>query len=347
MENWQRLLVIRSTALVALAVSVTLLTAYLLAYLLPQSHLCPFDSDCDEVLSSPFGTAAGVPLPVFGVLVFTAIFACSFAGNRRWLLVLRGLALAASVGGAALILIQVFVLQKVCPFCLIVDSCALLIAYVAFGYKPDAPPALTRRLRQIWSAAAVAALAAGAVLGTAGSWRSADEETLPPQVVALWVADKVNVVEITDFQCPHCRSMHQVLTRALDKNDPKIRFVRVMAPMPKHPLAREAARAYLAARALGKGEEMAEKLFEANNLSPDGCEELAVKIGLSLEAYRAALDSPEIDREIDANLAWVAKACPKGLPCLWVQERRFFGSQSGATLREAIAEAEQRLPTPP
>lgn len=337
----QRLFVIRLASLVALAFCTTLLTAYWR----PGVLLCPFDSDCDEVLTSRFGKIAGVPLPVFGLLGFTAIFAFSLSSRPRSAQLLRFLALVAAVSGGSLILIQFFVLLHLCPFCLVVDLCALVVAYAAFGWRPDALAIVSGRARLLWLASAVASLGLGAAFGAARSRMPADETATPPEVSAHWVPYKITIVEIVDFQCPHCRSMHKVLTQFLREQGDDIHFVRIVAPMEKHKQARDAARAYLCAEEQNKGDVMAEKLFAANDLTPAACERLAVSLGLSSERYRTCVASSEIDRKIDANLAWVEKACPQGLPCMWVQDQRLMGVQTYQELAIAVtnAMAERRL----
>jgi uncharacterized membrane protein len=133
MANGQRLLLLRSAALVTLAVSAALLAAYLR----PHSIVCGFDFDCEEMLSSPHGKLLGAPLPLWGILTFAAIFACTLSARSRWLWLLRFLALAAGIGGMSLIFVQVFVLRRVCPLCMIVDSCALIVAYAVFAGRGE------------------------------------------------------------------------------------------------------------------------------------------------------------------------------------------------------------------
>jgi 2-hydroxychromene-2-carboxylate isomerase len=124
--------------------------------------------------------------------------------------------------------------------------------------------------------------------------------------------------------------------------------VRIVAPMPKHEHGRDAARAYLAAWAQGKGDEMAELLFAAReqDLTPEGCEGLAESLGLSLSSYRSCVAAPETDSEIDANLEWVKSACPQGLPCIWMQDQRLLGLRGSMMLRDAFLAAERRPGAP-
>lgn len=336
MGNRQRLIVVRCTALAALVVC----TALLMGYLWPESRLCGFDSDCDEVLSSRFSKLLGIPLPAYGIVCFAAIFACSLSPHRRWGQVLRYLALAASLGGLALVLLQVFVLHRVCPFCLMVDCCALVLAYAAFGWRAEALPMAPGRVRQLWLGAAAAALALGAALGTASGWLPDQEATsVPPEVAAQWRPGKVTIVEVVDFQCPRCRIMDQVLSRFLREEGKDLHYVRIVAPMTKH---RDAARAYLCAQAQDKGEAMAEELFQAD-LTPDNCERIADSLGLAKTAYQTCVTSAETEEYIDATVAWVKAAVPKGLPCIWVQDQRLCGVQSREALWRAVLNAEKRL----
>jgi predicted DsbA family dithiol-disulfide isomerase len=171
-------------------------------------------------------------------------------------------------------------------------------------------------------------------------WHTAEETTLPPQVPTYWVPGKVTIVEAVDFQCPHCRQLHRLMRQFLRDQGEGIRLVRVMAPMAKNPHARDAARAYLCAKAQGKGEEMAQALFAVDDLSPESCERLAVSLGLSQKEFRACVADEQIDRQLDANLAWVMPVAPRGLPCVWVQDRRLTGEIKYDVLRDAVVAAE-------
>ncbi len=336
MEIRQCLFVVRSASLVGL----TLCPMLLRASLSPDARVCPLDFDCEKVLSSRFSTVAGVPLPVYGMLAFAAIFACSLSVRLLWRRLLRCLALFAGCIGFLLIFVQIFLLHGICPLCMVVDCCALALAVAAWLWPSDTAVPVVGRSRLLWIAASLAAL----VWGVAARWLPNEEATsVPPQVSAHWIPGKVTLVEVVDFQCPHCRALHAILTRFLREQGQDLHVVRIVAPMAKHPQARDAARAYLCGLAQNKAEEMSQALFDSDNLTPDGCERLAAQLGLSRASYRACVASPQTEQALDENMSWVMKACPKGLPCLWVQDRRFSGVPSSNDLRAAVLAAELRL----
>ena len=334
MEIRLRVFAIRVASLLALAISAALLAGYLR----PTSLVCTFADTCGETLSSSYSKVLSIPLPVFGLVVFAAIFAFSLQNGSRWRQLVRFTAFAACVAGFTLIILQVFVLHSVCPFCMAVDSCALFIAYWAFGWRVDAPVAPIGIVRHLWCAAAVVALMFGTAWGTADSWLARGNTEAPPEIRQHWVEGKVNIVEITDFQCDYCRRMHEILMHAVDEEKDRIHLVRIMAPMPNHEQARDAALAYLCAKAQGKGEQMAELLFHADDLSPQACERLAPTLGISTAEYRSCVASAQLNQQIDNELAWAQRACPEGLPVVWIQNRRLrlSGSQPSRPIEEAL-----------
>jgi uncharacterized membrane protein/protein-disulfide isomerase len=333
-----RIHLLRPLALLALTVSVALLVVYLR----PELHLCGFQSGCDEVLSSPFGRVLGVPLPAAGVLTFGLLFVLTLVPVPRLQWWLRPLALAAGAGGVLLLLLQVVVLGRFCPGCLVVDVTAVLLALVELCWGPAGRPlpALGNRGRLLWLAAALLAL--GSAAGTAGA-PGGEERPVPPQVSAHWIPGKVTLVEVADFECPRCRQLHAVLLDLLREEGERVRLVRLTAPMPAHPHGRDAGCAFLCAEQQGKGPQMAESLFAVRTPTAGVCEGLAEALGLSLPAYRTCVLAPETDQRLDADLAWVREASPEGLPVLWVQQRRLYGPQELDTLRQAVRAAAQDL----
>jgi uncharacterized membrane protein/predicted DsbA family dithiol-disulfide isomerase len=330
-----RIWIIRLLALIALTVS----AALLVNHIRPNPSLCGFESSCHDVLQSALARPLGVPLPLLGVVLFSAVLGASLWPHSRAGRLLRPLTLAAGAGGLTLLLLQLLVLQGLCRLCAVVDVAAVGMAMVqlTMGRKPIAAP--DSRLRPLWLVAAVVGLGLGALLGVGGTPPREENRPPPPEVTALWLPGKVNVVEVADFACPHCRRMHAVLTRFLAEEGERVHFVRLTAPMPAHADARHASQAFLCASAQGKGDEMAEALFLAPMRDAESCERIATSLQLSLPAFRACIAAPETEERLDTNLAWARTASPHGLPVIWVQERMFFGLQSIEALRTAARDA--------
>ena len=248
-------------ALLALAVSAGLLVGHFR----PTPLLCGFESSCREVLSSRLGSILGVPLPAIGVLAFAAVFGLGLVpGSRagRWL---RPLALGVGAGGLVLLFVQFLLLRRVCPLCVTVDTAAVALGIVQLAWGGAARAV---RFRRVWLGAGIAAVGLGAGVAVAGSRDRIERRPPPPQVTALWVPDKLNVVEVADFQCPHCRRMHAIVKRFVEEQGDRVHFVRLTAPMPGHAQARDASRAFQCAAEQGRGDEMAEALFTARDLRP-------------------------------------------------------------------------------
>jgi uncharacterized membrane protein/predicted DsbA family dithiol-disulfide isomerase len=338
MEIAHRLHLTRLFALVALTVS----AALLVENVRHNPRLCGFDSACEQVLHSPFGRVLGIPLPVFGVAVFGSLFVLSLFPSARTGWLLQSLALAGGLGGLGLILLQVFVLRRLCPYCLAVDVSAVLLAAFEIAGRWGRPlPEIGRRARSLWLGVAAVVLVSAVTLAAAGSRASGPAPgPVPPEVTALWIPGKVNVVEIADFACPHCRKMHAVLELFLDEERDRVHFARITAPLPGHPQARAASRAFLCAERQGRGDAMAAALYAAREPTPEWCEQLAAVLGLSLPEYRACLADPATDQRLDANVAWAQAASPRGLPVLWIQDQMFFGEQPINALREALRRAD-------
>jgi uncharacterized membrane protein/predicted DsbA family dithiol-disulfide isomerase len=320
----------RALALLALAVS----AALFIHSVQPNGQLCPFAAECEQVQASPFGQVLGIPLPAIGLLAFGLYFGLTLAPLTYGRLC-GPLAVAIAVGGAVLMIVQFSIIRHVCAMCLVVDSTAVLIG-ISWLWARREPDLATVRMRQVyaWAAAGAVALVTGVVLGAAGSPEITGPA--PPQIRALWTPDKINVIEVADFDCPHCRRMHSTLMQFVKEQGDQIHFARLTVPMPAHEHARDASRAFLCAQKGKEGDAIAERLFRAVNLEPQACEQLAAAIGLSLPEFRACVRDPAVDRQLDADKEWVQAASPRGLPVVWIQDRMLFGEQSLDQLREAM-----------
>ena len=331
----------RLASLVGLALSAALLGFYVA----PHSGLCGYESNCSEVVHSGYGRVLDIPLPLIGLLGFAALLLTSLSSNARCQRAMPILAGAAGIVGAALLFVQFAVIGRWCRFCLIADISAIVVAISELGLRlrrPRLPTAAIGRL--LWGVSGVFSVCLGFVLVAVsnGAGRDASSGT-PLEVTSRWVEGKVNVVEVSDFECPECRKMHAIVAQMLREKASSVNLVRLTAPMPAHRQARSASRAFLCAERLGKGAEMAEALFVAKDLSPKNCSLLAQRMGITREKFAAGLSDLALDEQLDANIHWVRQASPRGLPVIWVQDRVFFGVQSIEKLHEVVQEAERQI----
>jgi uncharacterized membrane protein len=320
--------VLRLLALIGLAVSSALASDELLGV----GTYCGADNPCAEVAESDYGEVGGVPLSALGVGAFAMFFVVSLVPTRSARAIQRVFALVAGLAGAALLAIQLAVLHRVCPLCLVVDLSAVLIAVVALVRRAPA-----NRPSWLWAKVFVwtwAGLAAG--LGPL-FWAAAHmPSAAPPEVRAYWVPGKINVIEISDFDCPACQKQDPVVRTWVRRHD--VHFVRIPVPMPRHPNAKTAGMAYLAAMKQGKGEEVAEALYSAPSREPQDCRRIAGQLGLDLAQYDQDVSNPGSDAQLEANRKWVV-ALELGVPAIWIQDEVVVGIKPPEALDAALARA--------
>jgi protein-disulfide isomerase len=331
-----KLIVLRIVTLAALAAA----AASLLDDLLAGSAFCGFQSGCAEVTQSAVGRPAGIPLSALGLVALGVFYALTLFPEHRAARWIGPLAILAGTLGLILVLVQALVLEQFCRLCLLADGLAMVLATVELA-MPSTPPAAGAPRRRLWLGAAAVALALPAAW--AAVWPLL---VLPPEapepVRARWVEGKVNVVMVTDFECPACRAAHPVLAQFLRAHADRVHVVELVMPLPGHFNARPAGRAYFCAAAQGQGAAMSEALFASKDLSPAGCERLASQLGLDLPKFQKCVDDPATERELDAT-AWVKDLGQRGLPLVWIQDELVSGAPTRRALEAAFARAERGL----
>jgi uncharacterized membrane protein len=323
--------------LILLALSLTILAisgAMLTDYLSPAPAFCGFRAGCDAVIFSAYGSVAGVPLPVLGIIGFGLFFLLSIFPDRRAFWLTAPLAALAGGCGLALILVQVLVVRRACSLCMLIDLLAIALAAVRlYGGKTAtfSSPSGTRRAG--WLALAVLAVSAPPLLALLKP-----EPHAPDEVKAHWIPGKITVVEVMDFECLYCRDAEPVLRGFVRKHGDAIHFVRLVAPGVQY---RAAARAYVAARAQGQGENLAQLIFLKFRASPAEFRDVAAAM-VDLKEYDRVISDPQTEAVLDRNLAWAQKT-GKGLPLIWVQDHLLQGVPSRAALEGALLRAQHGL----
>jgi protein-disulfide isomerase/uncharacterized membrane protein len=302
------------------------------------------ETGCATVRESAWAQPLGIPMPLIGIAFFTAALVLGFVEAAR---LRRALAIAGALGAVFLIGVQAFAIGAWCKLCMVADPAAIAYAVAVLGGATALRPTFARAI-----AAPAAVLASVGVLALwTGGDAPAAEPLLPPGTPAFveqaQVPGQATVVEVVDFECPHCRRLHPRLTAAIAKVEGPIRMVRKMLPLRNHPHALPAAIAYCCAEAQGKGDAMAEALFAAppEELTPEGCEKLAAQVGCDIERYRR--DVPQAEKRVAAEMAEMRAAGIPGLPTLFIGGERVVGAGSSTEELTAMLEravARHRVP---
>ncbi len=326
MRRASPLAALRALLLLALSAS----AALLYDYTRPIPAFCEAGAGCDAVRSSSFAYVLGIPQPALGLFAYAFVFAVSLLPQPRRHRLLLPLASLGALLGIAFLAIQAFVIQRFCSLCVVVDVSSILIAGLAWaerrgGSHDGAVP------RAAWSLVAAMAVVVPLLLGAAQP-----KPPVPPAVARLWVPGKLTIVELSDFECPFCRILHPALKEAIEPYGDKVHLVRLSVPLRSHPRARVAAIAYACAKKLGHGEAMAHTLFEAKDLSEQGCRDAAAKVGLDPAAFDACFSGPDGEQAMLRDAETAREIQFKGLPTTFIGTRSLIGALDVDELREAI-----------
>jgi predicted DsbA family dithiol-disulfide isomerase/uncharacterized membrane protein len=326
---------VRLAAVLALAVSAALFVDYTSA--IPT--YCGVDSGCAAVRSSGFGYfvlgETPIPLPVFGMLGFSILLGVALTGElRRWLPLIAG------IGGllaVALFGLQAFKIKQLCSLCVTVDTMGVLAALGGFIFwKGSGDPQQEFGLRRgAWPVLGVVALIAPLL------WpQLRPAAPIPDGVRKLYRPGQINVVEFADYECPYCRRLHPELKGVIASYPGKVNFTRLNLPLHSHEFAHGAAQAQVCARAQGKGDEMADQLFSATDLTPAANRAAAQALGVDLTAYDRCIASGEADKVIDAESKILIDSGLQGLPTTYVGAKTIIGAQPEEIFRDAFDHAE-------
>lgn len=332
MRSSVALVIFRLAIAVALAVS----AALLIDYLRPLPAFCDGEGGCGAVRASTMGRI-GPLMPAVGLGGFASLMALSLMPEGRLSRLLLPLTALGGLAAAALLLVQAFVIGAFCQLCVVVDVSAIVAtgALLLHARAPLVPTSASPAMeRWLWGSASVLSILVPVAIGLVQP-----SPPVPREILELWKPGKLNVVEMSDFQCPFCRKLHPAMAKVLADYGDKVHVVRLNMPLKSHPQARDAARAYVCADRQGKGETMADALFESRDLTAENCEKLAEQIGLSLPDFRACVADAATEARIEAEIARVRASGFQGLPTVWIGSERLRGFQSEKRLREAFERA--------
>lgn len=292
---------------------------------------CGVQSGCFAVRASAYSHVYGVPLPnlalpAFAILLGLSIYATSVQSHR----LVAGAAGLGALFAIAFIALQAFFVGAFCPWCVAVDSSAIIAGVASI-------------LIWFWIGNSERRAAAASVQGTsAGAWAVTGALAIglpfvwasypaipaaPPEILAQQQPGKVTIISFTDFECPFCRKLHPVLDDLRAKHGDKIAFIRKMKPLSGHPGAMPAARAWVCAP-LDKRDAVATALYETEpeHLKTSDLVGLATKLGLGdPDAYAACMKAKSTEDAIDRDSQEFSQIKGRGLPFTYVNSRQIIG----------------------
>ena len=239
----------RLLVLMILGISALILSVILTMHALSMTGLagCSAGSSCDQVTGSRWSLVLGF-LPVSALstglylaVIVSLIYMMFFDDTsiRKILTVLTSAIFTAAIWFIA---IQHFAIKAFCPYCMSAHICGIVI-YVLTCRMMLKEPGLSGRSFAVCSGIGAAAAILFIVFQvlTMPDYRSQtgrSEEPLPVPVAAesphIGPADAPHTVALLyDYQCPHCRVIHNLLEEVVENFDGQVNFV--LCPTPLSP----------------------------------------------------------------------------------------------------------------
>lgn len=110
-------------------------------YLVNTSIGCPFNANCDLVQASPYAYMWGVPVPLLGLLMYSAITLMGFfllLKKHDWenalSLGIYGISLTGVIFTAYLYYLEIFILHAFCSWCIVSSIVILFIFSLSLIY---------------------------------------------------------------------------------------------------------------------------------------------------------------------------------------------------------------------
>ncbi|WP_240487069.1 DsbA family protein [Hyalangium minutum] len=149
----------------------------------------------------------------------------------------------------------------------------------------------------------------------------------------------VTLVAFSDFECPFCSRAANTVKQIEEEYKGKVRVAFKHQPLPRHPNAKLAAVASMAAHEQGKFWEMHDKLF-ANQTALDrpALEKYAQELGLDMGKFKAVLDSTKFDEYIAKDSAQGSQLGASGTPTFFINGRVIVGAKPPEVFRRVIDE---------
>ena len=148
----------------------------------------------------------------------------------------------------------------------------------------------------------------------------------------------VTLVEFFDYRCPYCKSVGETV-RQVVAEDGGIRLVMKEFPI-LGPDSTFAARAALASMAQDRYEDFHFAMMNApGKVTPDQVRAIAAHIGLDVAKLQRDMQSDEIERIINENIALAEDVGIRGTPAFVIGDQVVPGAVDAETLKDLVTRA--------
>jgi protein-disulfide isomerase/uncharacterized membrane protein len=332
--------------------------------------------NCDEVVTSPYGMLLGLPVSVWAIGFYVVLFGFALRAalpaspeRDRARADAFGWAVAGALFSAYLATISIVILKTICPLCVglyAVSAFSLVIAWAQATPLREAVTRLLERWRAIRRRPALATAVAGAAVAVLAlsSWLGAQTRLTREQIFRSnpqfydWYTNQpivnvpvgggysqgpenapIQLVEFSDFECPHCAQAYVALKDLLPRYHDEVRFTYHHFPLSSdcNPTMKSrghehACRAAIAADCAAQGGRFPpfSNLLFANQgaLDDASLRGYAKQVGLDLGAFDACMASPAPKDRIAADVRLAEKLGVQSTPTFFINDRRIVGNRT-------------------
>lgn len=332
-------------------------------YVSPSRPMVCIGTGCDAVRASRFAHVFGVPLPVFGVALYTSLALLIFGAallpatvaalTRRLTVVVAGAGLVASV---ALSAIEAFVIRAWCSWCVVQAIAVTLVFLLSLSVWRNSFPdgvrsrAAARQYITVLMIAIVAGTASFEWLrrrayaegqqGAASLTQAEFSERLVRSSSHATgnLQSPVVFLEFGDLQCAACAQVAPTVRELRHRFGDRVRFVFRHFPLDSiHAYALPAAEASECAARQGKFWEAVDRFYQAQGmLDVTSPERYAGELGLDMAKYRACMANKETFPQIQGDVLDGRALGVGSTPTFFVGRRRIVGAR-------ALSDFEQML----
>ena len=333
-------------------------------YASPSHPMVCLGGGCDQVRASRFAHIAGVPTPLFGVVMYGVlallIFAEPLVAPASGALLRRAVSVIAALGviaSAALTAIEAFVIHAWCVWCVVQAIAVTFIFILSLTLLGSRFDDRARSRAAFWRHALVLVLAI--VVGSrAFAWLQSQHEA-PVEAAAPTAAElasrlvrpdshstgnpqaPVTLVEFGDLQCPSCAAAEPEMRELRRLYRDRVRFVFRQFPLEAvHVYALKAAEASECAAQQGKFWESLDRFYSANgDLKDESLVRYAGEVGLDTAKFQSCLGSGAtlalIQRDREDGLALGVR----GTPTFFLANQRMVGAPEMAQFQQMLNQA--------